>query len=1024
MRWLRLGTKQFARNREAVAVLFDLHARSKACTVATLRAPASTYESFANCSMDDVRAAINYKAECDRNFSRGMTRPPLPPRTQYGFHAALRMLTLADLSTADMPNTPKERLAFRAKMNAMVVAYGNPTVFVTFNPFDETSLVLMRNGEEGVRYMNSPHDDEYDDDMLRARRLLPQRARRLQAIAENPVAQAEWFGRVLDVFLATVVGLDRESGRCLRGGGAFGEVYAYVGGVEGQARLSLHAHMLLWVVGMPETTSATLQLLKESEAFRGRVAKYMSAVMQSGYTVTKQLQCSSCEARLSALTAVDVSTLDGPSRPIAKNNSTKVEPATVRCTACGRGLIAGDIVLAAASSASPAAARLAALAPDEFLVRYADGTLHSWVVSSDSRSPTPLMESRSEDRHLPNATVPSPAVLAAYDTLVELEVVTHDWRHRATCFKVTKAGNGKARPSCRFNFPRASGEHQAVENDMLGTPVPRPVGSSWLNTFNPVVLKSFACNNDVRVLLRSEPGIVYYTACYAFKPQQKKAVDSALVFAALKARLAREQDQAQQRRESGGASSCADTAGGPAPIAVGRGRVLSSLYAMTSSLATGLPLAAFYMLRGSAYFASADFATLYIPAALDFLSGIPLDYGVSAQSGFRAAVPAVQDYALRGERLRHLSYYLVTALYMKTQRRAQANSEETGVLQDFVGRLLSSYAGFPNGARLPNCVRFVQEHPQHATHHLVLRRHASIVVLRGARVGDLSKLLTANGSRSQHEERDHINVQENNSDDRDDLVDNGSKTLGLDDDEGADTRAAPEDAGDASASSGDGAHCEEIDYSARVLLALFRPWRSDRVQEVRSVSGHRRDAVRELQNWMRCPEHEELGCVSLAKRIGSHMQEYYVGKKDAETMASQPEARDDSRDSGCYGDLEEVRQPSATGGGTENDLMSDIEEANEMAAQADFDAQAVVAQMQEELMRFIRSTTATYRPCRAGASWAARLLADAARDKLWIDALASRADADAGSNEVIWSRSTATVNTVCCEQLAASMTRR
>ena len=130
--------------------------------------------------------------------------------------------------------------------------------FLTLNVADLRSpIMLLLHGAGGV--------EEHTVDLLAEAPEMPSARKMLQIIAQDPVAQARYFILSMQLFCEHVLGTGpwdanlRHNGKlngaawpdgfaasCL--GGAFGMLAALHGPIEEQARLSTHAHILLWFV--------------------------------------------------------------------------------------------------------------------------------------------------------------------------------------------------------------------------------------------------------------------------------------------------------------------------------------------------------------------------------------------------------------------------------------------------------------------------------------------------------------------------------------------------------------------------------------------------------------------------------------------------------------------------------------------------------------------------------------------------------------------------------------------------------
>ena len=319
-----------------------------------------------------------------------------------------------------------------------------------------------------------------------------------------------------------------------------------------------------------------------------------------------------------------------------------------------------------------------------------------------------------------------------------------------------------------------------------------------------------SCNNDVRLLLKTSPALIYYTASYAFKPQQKKAADDAKLNAAFAKRVNSEYN------------TNADHIQNTTDVTRGRGRLLSSLYTLTQSLSTGLPLAAYYLLHDSAYVSSHDFVELQVPQLLSQLSNENCYNSFAANSYLSRAVPQLTDYQCRGSSLSLWPYYTFLALYQKVSSTASEKCTSTPI--DFLTFLLLKESGlFSHESTLhvlPNNVRFTSDHPQFSTHCMQLKKRASVVILHGRRLYGLKIM----------------------SDDADDNTDDDVLSI-----------------------------TEKRSIVAQFCLGTCKPWRNNDDLSASSTTWY--DAY---LAYMSSTNHT----LPLANRILTHSQEYYIGKEE------------------------------------------------------------------------------------------------------------------------------------------------
>lgn len=131
----------------------------------------------------------------------------------------------------------EERSKHRRQAFCLQRRIGNPSIFFTLSPKD--------NGSNVVVYLAGKLDVATLADLSVEN--MPTPARRFTASSADPVASARYFHRVIEFVERSILRFDRAHGVPLRGGGIFGHVRDYVGGVETQGDGTLHAHFIVWL---------------------------------------------------------------------------------------------------------------------------------------------------------------------------------------------------------------------------------------------------------------------------------------------------------------------------------------------------------------------------------------------------------------------------------------------------------------------------------------------------------------------------------------------------------------------------------------------------------------------------------------------------------------------------------------------------------------------------------------------------------------------------------------------------------
>jgi len=108
----------------------------------------------------------------------------------------------------------------------LISYFGAPSWFITFSPADNMHPISLyfADTKETFSPELKPNDERY------------------RLISQNPVAGARFFHFMVEMFIKHVLGVGQEHP------GLYGKTAAYYGAVEQQGRLTLHLHMLLWIL--------------------------------------------------------------------------------------------------------------------------------------------------------------------------------------------------------------------------------------------------------------------------------------------------------------------------------------------------------------------------------------------------------------------------------------------------------------------------------------------------------------------------------------------------------------------------------------------------------------------------------------------------------------------------------------------------------------------------------------------------------------------------------------------------------
>ncbi|KAF8660543.1 hypothetical protein AX14_007424 [Amanita brunnescens Koide BX004] len=138
---------------------------------------------------------------------------------------------------------------------SLIAHFGAPFWYITLSPADIKHPICIYYATTNEKFM--PEILPYDE--------------RLRLICNNPVAGARFFHFVISIFIEDVLGYGKDYP------GIFGHVNAYYGTVEQQGRLTLHLHMLLWLMGNLTPQEMRAQILDPTSDFQQKIVTWIES---------------------------------------------------------------------------------------------------------------------------------------------------------------------------------------------------------------------------------------------------------------------------------------------------------------------------------------------------------------------------------------------------------------------------------------------------------------------------------------------------------------------------------------------------------------------------------------------------------------------------------------------------------------------------------------------------------------------------------------------------------------------------
>src|SRR6266436_873786 len=144
----------------------------------------------------------------------------------------------------------------RNEIWSLISYFGAPSWFITFSPADNMHPISLyfADTQEIFSPELRPDNEHY------------------RLIAENPVAGARFFHFMVEMFIKHVLGVNQDHP------GLYGKTATYYATVEQQGRLTLHLHMLLWILNSLSPQEIRDRIMDPNSDFQKRIVEYLESV--------------------------------------------------------------------------------------------------------------------------------------------------------------------------------------------------------------------------------------------------------------------------------------------------------------------------------------------------------------------------------------------------------------------------------------------------------------------------------------------------------------------------------------------------------------------------------------------------------------------------------------------------------------------------------------------------------------------------------------------------------------------------
>ena len=254
---LSYNDRRFEKNHSFLFVVFNLLQRRQACFQAQLIATRPYFEKSAH----NIQS-LNSK-DIEMALKLNLAKTPLSESNS----TLNKLLQYVRTIGGRVMGSAYSRTALRTRLHALIYNQGLPSIFLTINPADIHSPVVLYFAGVNI-----------DLDNIQMQQMLDT-YKRAEIVASHPVATAKFFHILIRNILNTLLV-----------GGLLGSLKAYFGTVESQGRGSLHLHLLVWL--NHDMKPADLKEKIQDPEFREKLIAYLEDIVKEDLDEFRQTQSS------------------------------------------------------------------------------------------------------------------------------------------------------------------------------------------------------------------------------------------------------------------------------------------------------------------------------------------------------------------------------------------------------------------------------------------------------------------------------------------------------------------------------------------------------------------------------------------------------------------------------------------------------------------------------------------------------------------------------------------------------------
>jgi hypothetical protein len=241
--------KQFQKDPHFPLIAFNHEQMKESTTAGYLTAERKAFQGITD-------RLMNVNLEVLSDLTKRMTEGErIKPETEEE-KLCFKLINDLDHVNGHVPGSITQKKYMRNEIWSLISYFGAPSWFITFSPADNMHPISLYFADTQEKF--SPE-------------LRPENER-YKLISENPVANAQFVHFMVEMFIKHVLGVDQEHpGLC-------GNTAAYYAAVEQQGRLTLHLHMLLWILNSLSPQEIRDRIMDPNSDFQKKIVEYLESV--------------------------------------------------------------------------------------------------------------------------------------------------------------------------------------------------------------------------------------------------------------------------------------------------------------------------------------------------------------------------------------------------------------------------------------------------------------------------------------------------------------------------------------------------------------------------------------------------------------------------------------------------------------------------------------------------------------------------------------------------------------------------